>query len=193
MENVHFLNLEYLFFRVFDFFKNFDITVFLNAVIWFVQAIRPFAIIITLFFAYVIIYSFVRLRQIEKEETLKFHSLRVKDVTSEATHDPVLNEKWQKVQAHINSTNPSDWRLAILEADIMLDTILDKMGYQGDSIGDKLKGVEKSDFITLDMAWEAHKVRNRIAHDGSDYPLNDREARRIIGLYQQVFEEFFYI
>ncbi|HEY0907948.1 MAG TPA: hypothetical protein VGE35_01220 [Candidatus Paceibacterota bacterium] len=193
MDSVNFLNLEYVFLRIFEFFKGFDPVRVLNAVIHFIERIQPYAIVITLFLLYVIAYSLIKLRKIKLEEEEKFHSLRVQDVKDEPANDPVLNAKWAKVQAHINSTNPGDWRLAILEADIMLDTILDKMGYQGDSIGDKLKGIEKSDFVTLDAAWEAHKVRNRIAHDGSDYPLNDREARRVIELYQKVFEEFYYI
>jgi hypothetical protein len=75
----------------------------------------------------------------------------------------------------------------------MLGDILNRMGYQGDSIGEQLKGVEESDFLTLNDAWEAHKVRNQIAHQGSDYPLSERDAKRIIGLYKKVFSEFFYI
>jgi hypothetical protein len=193
MDSVNFINLEYVFLRIFEFFQNFDIVVILNYIIHFIRLIQPFAIIFTLFLAFVIVYSHIRLKQIDEEEDKKFHSLRVKEAINEPNHDPVLNEKWQKVQVHINSTNPSDWRLAILEADIMLDTILDKMGYQGDSIGDKLKGVEKSDFLTLDLAWEAHKTRNQIAHQGSDFLLNDRDARRTVEMYQKVFEEFYYI
>ena len=80
-----------------------------------------------------------------------------------------------------------------MEADIMLADILTKMGYQGDSIGEQLKGVEPSDFLTLNDAWEAHKVRNQIAHQGSDFQLNERDAKRIIGLYKKVFSEFYYI
>lgn len=193
MDSVHFLNLDYVFLRIFEFFKNFDFIALLNSLIYFIRTIRPFAIVITLILVYISVYAYIRLKQIEKEEEKKFHSLRVKEAVHEQGNDPVLNQKWQKVQAHINSTNPSDWRLAILEADIMLGDVLEKMGYQGDSIGEKLKGIEKSDFVTLDLAWEAHKVRNQIAHEGADFLLNDRDARRIIELYQKVFEEFYYI
>jgi len=103
------------------------------------------------------------------------------------------NPRWQNVQNHIQSGSPGDWRLAIIEADIILEEMLKKMGYQGAGIGDMLKNVEKSDFTTLDQAWRAHKVRNNIAHDGGAYTLSHEEARRVIGLYQQVFEEFYYI
>ncbi len=102
----------------------------------------------------------------------------------------IINHKWQRILAHIDSQNEGDWRLAILEADIMLDDLLDKLELPGETMGDKLKAIEKSDFTTLDNAWEAHKIRNQIAHEGVDFMLNQREARRVIELYRTVFEEF---
>lgn len=105
----------------------------------------------------------------------------------------IVNEKWQKVVIHINSENPSDWKLAILECDIMLGDIMEKMGYGQPSISEKLKAVEPSDFINIEAAWEAHKIRNQIAHEGSDFLINEREAKRVIGLYEAVFREFEYI
>lgn len=106
---------------------------------------------------------------------------------------PVVNQKWEKVLTHINSNNPSDWKLAILECDIMLSDILEKMGYMQESIGEKLKSIEPSDFTNIEAAWEAHKIRNAIAHEGSEFMINEREAKRVIGLYELVFREFEYI
>jgi len=106
---------------------------------------------------------------------------------------PVVNKKWQHVQSLMESQNNNDWRQAIMEADIMLDEMLSKIGYDGVSIGEKLKNVEESDFVTLNSAWEAHKVRNRIAHKGSAFVISHSESKRIIGLYEDVFREFYYI
>jgi hypothetical protein len=103
------------------------------------------------------------------------------------------NKKWARVNEHIQSENPGDWRLAILECDIILAEMLEKMGYVGDSVGEILKGIEKSDFTSIEAAWEAHRVRNIIAHEGSDFMLSKREAERIVTLYRQVFEEFKFI
>ena len=60
-------------------------------------------------------------------------------------------------------------------------------------MGEKLKAVEKSDFTTIESAWEAHKARNMIAHEGSDFLINQREIHRIISLYEAVFKEFYLI
>ena len=107
--------------------------------------------------------------------------------------EPHRNRRWEKVLQHINSQNSNDWKFAILEADIILDELLDVMGYRGETLSDKLKRVESSDFETLELAWEAHKVRNSIAHEGADFLITEREAKRVVGLYQKVFEEFHYI
>ena len=100
------------------------------------------------------------------------------------------NPKWKLVEEHINSDDQNKWKLAILESDIILAEMLDKLSLPGESIGEKLKAVESSDFETIEQAWEAHKIRNAIAHQGSDFLLNQREAKRVIGLYASVFKEF---
>ena len=99
-------------------------------------------------------------------------------------------EKWEEILRLSESQNPSDWRLSIIEADIILNELLDKLQLSGDTMGEKLKTVEKSDFTTIESAWEAHKARNTIAHEGSNVLLNQRETARIISLYGAVFKEF---
>jgi hypothetical protein len=111
----------------------------------------------------------------------------------EDSPDKVVNYKWQRIIDHLESDNVSDWKLAIIEADIILGEMLEKMGYHGDTIGEKLKQVERSDFTTINKAWEAHKIRNLIAHEGANFELTRKEAFRVIGMFKEVFEEFFFI
>ncbi|MEI6191193.1 MAG: hypothetical protein WCP24_02390 [bacterium] len=152
-----------------------------------------FSFILSLLLLFVIIYSANNLMRIRR----KMHealALPNQEVIPEADSMPeIVNEKWQNVLVHINSSNQSDWKLAILECDIMLSEILEKMGYMQESIGEKLKSIEPSDFTNIEAAWEAHKIRNAIAHEGSDFLINEREAKRVIGLYELVFREFEYI
>jgi hypothetical protein len=101
--------------------------------------------------------------------------------------------RWIHIQELIKSYNANDWRQAIIEADIILEEMLEKMQYEGVTIGDKLKNVERSDFITLDKAWSAHKVRNQIAHDGSNFKLTRELAEKTIKDFEEVFREFYYI
>tara|TARA_B100000508_G_C11459304_1_gene278373 strand:+ start:2084 stop:2728 length:645 start_codon:yes stop_codon:yes gene_type:complete len=100
------------------------------------------------------------------------------------------NSRLNDVFIHADSANPNDWKLAIIEADIILDDILKRRGYAGNSLGERLKSISPQQLSTLSDAWEAHKVRNRIAHDGADFVLTQRVAHETISRYQRVFAEF---
>jgi hypothetical protein len=119
-----------------------------------------------------------------------------KMTVSSVSNEPVKNvmtDRWQKIIKLSESDNSSDWRLAIIEADIILDELLTKLQLPGETMGEKLKAVEKSDFTTIENAWEAHKVRNMIAHESGDFLINQHEIRRVISLYESVFKEFYMI
>ncbi len=133
-----------------------------------------------------IIYLFARIKELRLEE----NRLLYPEIPAVAYE---INPAWLRILQHADSTHENDWRLAILEADIILGTLLENMQLPGETMGEKLKAVERSDFTTIDNAWEAHKIRNQIAHEGASFPLNQREAKRVIALYQTVFEEFMVI
>lgn len=111
-------------------------------------------------------------------------------ITENIKNEEMENPKWVLVESHINSDDANKWKLAILEADIILSELLDKLNLPGEGVGEKLKAVEESDFMSIEEAWEAHKIRNAIAHQGSDFLLTQREAKRVVKLYKKVFEEF---
>ncbi len=139
------------------------------------------------FFIFGIVWSIMKLREINKEVNEIY---KEPVILSEGNLDDEKSRRWDRVVSHLNSLSENDWKFAIIEADIMLGDLLDTLGYRGDTMADKLKAVEPSDFITIESAWEAHKIRNAIAHEGADFVLSEREARRIIDLYRAVFKEF---
>jgi len=150
----------------------------------------PISIFLSLILAVGLLYAGIRIGQIRKREKIELSEF-IKPIASGNVTKAQL--RWQKIVSQSQTANPNDWRLAILEADIMLDELLTVQGYAGDTMSDKMKQVELSDFNTIDDAWEAHKARNRIAHDGTDFDLNQRDTRRIMELYERVFREFHFI
>ena len=161
-----------------------------NGIVEFFRTAWDFINFISLFLApllfFGVVYAVVRLHQVHKAEHERFH-----EAVQEAQHGIGKgNEKWQRIVDFVNTDNPTEWRHAVIEADVMLEELLRTLGYQGDSVGELLKAIDKSDFLSLDAAWEAHKVRNSIAHAGGDFQLNERETRRTISLFETVFQEF---
>ncbi|MBY0538633.1 hypothetical protein K2P47_04535 [Patescibacteria group bacterium] len=101
----------------------------------------------------------------------------------------IKSDKFAELQAHLDSENPNDWKLAIIEADIILDDTLKRQGYAGPTLGDRLKSISPDTLRSIDDAWQAHKVRNQIAHAGADFVLTQRIARETIMQYERVFKE----
>lgn len=141
-------------------------------------------------FLAILVYCWVRIRQIRYQEGVV---LRAKQRTVHHEDIPRTQLRWNRVEEQAGSSNPESWRLAILEADIMLAELLDMQGYRGETLADKMKQVNKAQFNSIDDAWDAHRVRNRVAHDGSAHELSAQEVRRVIGLYRRVFKEFKYV
>ncbi len=166
-------------------------SLFIKLVIFFwkfLSFVKIFVIILVLVFmvfTFVLVRKLTELRKVEREKI--YPSPFVENSLESA---PLVNAQWETIVRHSESLNENDWRQAIIEADIILGDLLEKMSLHGETIGDKLKSVEPSDFSTLNNAWEAHKIRNNIAHEGMSYLLSHREVKRVIGLYRSVFDEF---
>ena len=131
-----------------------------------------------------IVYIIIRLFELRRREEAYYSTV----ITAPGATGGV-NPRWQHIESLINATNPSHWREAIIEADIMLDDALARRGYVGDGVGEKLKAVEAGDLETLQDAWDVHKVRNQIAHEGSTFNLSETLARRTIARYESIFRE----
>jgi hypothetical protein len=157
----------------------------------------------------IILYCMVRIYEIQQEDkkqkdTEKKETVQ-KQSTSTATSTPGAldlpgamnsgpqsiprNETWENIRSKLLSDSPSDWRLGIIEADIYMDRQFDVKGFYGDTVGDKLKNLTPEKLPSLQLAWEGHKVRNRIAHDGADFALTMPEARRVLSYYEIVFRD----
>lgn len=99
-----------------------------------------------------------------------------------------LNARWQEILSHIESTNEAEWKFAVIEADKLVDDLLKSSGFQGDTMGERLMNTDKTQIVTLDGLWDAHKTRNRLVHD-SNYFLRYAEAKRAITLYENTLKE----
>ncbi len=154
----------------------------------------------------VALYSLVRLYEMKQEDKRKEAKERQGIVSSAATASahstpgainlpgaiPAAigrNDMWENIRAKLLSDSPSDWRLGIIEADIYMDRQFDAKGFPGDTVGDKLKNLSPAQLPSVQIAWEAHKVRNQIAHQGADFSLTMPEARRVLSYYEIVFRD----
>lgn len=157
--------------------------------IWNVLVVLSWIVSTLLLFG--LIYAYIRHAELGEAATAILE--KQEEIFAKLHQKSVKNSRWQDVEVHINSASPNDWKLAIIEADIILGELLDSLGYAGNSIGEKLKSASPASFRTLNQAWRAHNTRNRIAHEGGDFELSFKEAKEAVTEYQMVFEEFDFI
>jgi len=81
------------------------------------------------------------------------------------TRNSVANG-WKKIQTLMVTKNPSDLKQAVLTADKLLDAVLRDL-VPGETFGERLKVAKDifSSWAMYQQAWEAHKVRNSMAHE----------------------------
>ncbi len=188
-----FLNPEYLFNQLVS-FLNYIFTA---------KTLEVFYVILSflaIFFIALIIYCTIRMFEIREKEHIHLKYEVAEYAHNQALHEEesqekgvFKNEQWKKVLDYLFSTNENDWKLAVLEADSMLFDLLTQLKFKGDTLGDKLKEADRDSFHSLTAAWEAHNIRNKIAHEGSSFEFSLHEAKRVVALYEQIFQEFGYI
>jgi hypothetical protein len=71
--------------------------------------------------------------------------------------------QWQKIEGY-KSNGSAGLQVAIMEADKLLDHVLKARGFAGETMGDRLKSANKA-FMNTQAIWDAHKLRNRLAHE----------------------------
>jgi len=188
---VDYLNLEYILLRAYDLIAHFRFVVD-GSPTWF-PAFITYVVVIGMAAAFLMlvlaVYAQIRLLQVEHAG---FHALeeKAREHHDEEVESTGKNERWEHIVALASSANQSDWRRAILEADIMLGDVLMQAGYVGTSVGEQLKITNPLQVTTVRLAWDAHMLRNKIAHSGESLQLEVRDVQTAINNYKRVFEEF---
>ena len=97
-------------------------------------------------------------------------------------------KQWAKITKRLETGKEAECKLAVIEADKILDDSLKRLDYHGEDMGERLKQVKSDQLANIDELWQAHKVRNRIAHE-PDFRLTQAQARRAIEIYQRAMQD----
>ena len=127
---------------------------------------------------------------LKKSSWLSLRYLRdINEVTSYKAYGMhKITKDWLKIVSRLEQGTESEYKLAVIEADNMLNDAYRRMGYPGESLGDKLKILNKDTCANVEDVREAHKIRNNIVHD-PDYRLSLNEAQKVVAVYEQTFRD----
>lgn len=188
-QEVKWLNLEYLFDRLFDWIRQFWILI--KKLIFLLGDVPVKIYFLIAGFVFIAVMAILSYKLFRLKRKIKVASaVRFKE-EEKLSKDRVI--KWQDIKSKINSDSVEDWKEAIIMADSILDDIFSRMGYKMDGLGEKLKNIEPSDFESLQDVWDGYKVRSRIAREGARFEISHEEAQDALAKYEKGLKELKYL
>lgn len=102
--------------------------------------------------------------------------LKFTSKTSSSLKKEYYQKKWAEIKV-LERTSAAAQRLAVMEADKLLDHALKEWRLSGETMSDRMKAAGKL-MGDEDAVWSAHKLRNRLAHE--DVHPKPSEIRKAI-------------
>jgi len=100
-----------------------------------------------------------------------------------------LRAKWAKVRNKFESKNESAHKVAIIEADKIIEDLIGRLGYKGGDMSERLDNIPLGQIENVEDLRRAHEIRNRIIHDES-FVLSGAEAEKVFGYYEDFLRYF---
>lgn len=96
-----------------------------------------------------------------------------------------MAERWAQVRK-TSEQGLMGCKLALLEADTLLDSGLKSLMMPGETLGERLK-VACYKYPKLQNVWWAHKLRNQLAHDAS-FQITQGNAKRALDEFERALK-----
>ena len=94
----------------------------------------------------------------------------------------------QKIAKKLRSGDESEYKLAIIEADETLNDILEKVGYSGETLEEKIDKVSLVVISNKEEILKVHKVRNSIVYN-PNYKVELEEAKKLLEIYRKALTD----
>lgn len=94
--------------------------------------------------------------------------------------------RWLKIENSLDKNDPKSYKLAVMEADKLVDKALKEMGVSGKTMGEKLKKLGDK-LPEIKKVWQAHLLRNKIVHE-SDVEVDYAQARWALMTFRQTLK-----
>jgi hypothetical protein len=94
------------------------------------------------------------------------------------------SQRWRKIISRLEKKSEAEAKLAILEADSLLDEVLKKSGYPGETLTERLEKLTPATLPNLEEVKKARQVRDNIVFDPT-YKLEIGKAKEILKVYER--------
>lgn len=97
-----------------------------------------------------------------------------------------VQSRWSIVQT-MTSQGGNGLRQAVMEADKLLDYVLQGKGYRGDTMAERMRSANRN-FSRRNDVWAAHKLRNALAHEVG-FDLVPSQVKQAITAFERAIKD----
>ncbi|MAG44494.1 hypothetical protein CL633_01245 [bacterium] len=101
---------------------------------------------------------------------------------------PRMRRKWESIRTRMHTREESNYKLAIIEADKMLDQILEASGYPGENLGQRLEKITSAQFSNIQDLLQAHGLVSKLSQN-MEYEVKFHEAEQAFKAYEKTLDE----
>ncbi len=146
--------------------------------------IRPIVIVLDILLAALFIFLLTKIFPMQTVPSM-FHHRRKKE---EKKKDAVVIAQWEAVLGKAATGKVESLRLAVIEADALVDVVLKGAGYEGENLAERLARVLPSEVKSVEGVWAAHRLRNDLVHTPG-FVLTPEAAKAALDVYEAFLKE----
>ncbi len=99
-----------------------------------------------------------------------------------------MANEWKKIEERGRDEDEAERKLAVIEADNLLERSLERMGFKGSNLEEKLNQVSIDVLPNLNEVRAVHRSKRDIIYD-PNYDLTQDETERILLVYRKSLED----
>lgn len=139
-----------------------------------------------IFLGIFLLFALVLIFFVLKTEWLKYRA--VEDIYHFLSFKPygmrVFTRPWTKIAKKLKTGKEDEYKLAVIEADSIIDSAFEKAGYSGENLLEKIEKISPSVFFNKENLLKAHNIRNEIVSN-PDFELELDQAKKLLGVYER--------
>jgi len=94
-----------------------------------------------------------------------------------------IKDKWEEIEDLIKSDSTLSWKMAVIEADKLMDSALKSAQMRGETMGERLR-FAVSRYPKIRPVWEAHILRNDLVHEANKQ-IGQADAAKALKLFKE--------
>jgi hypothetical protein len=99
-----------------------------------------------------------------------------------------IDKDWMKILQRLESDLETEYKLSVIEADLLLNDVMKRLGYEGKTLSEKLDKVKPGVFADPQSIRSADQIYQNLIYDTS-YELARAQAKKAVAIFEKALSD----